>query len=68
MIHRPRRDLNAIVKAQLTEDVGDVGLDGFRFDHQCCGDLAIGFALRDERGHFPLARRQSGDTLFRRST
>jgi hypothetical protein len=40
-------------------------LDGSLAHHQRFGDLAVRFALGDQRSHLALARRQSAEFFFR---
>ena len=52
-------DVSPRMDVELLEDAGDVGADGPRGHHQPVGDLRIGQALRDERGHVDLGWREA---------
>ena len=52
----PRGDLRAGIKAQLVEDVGDVGLYCPQAQEQRGGDLGVALALCHQRGHLRSRR------------
>ena len=55
---RPVRDLGSPVEVQLFQDVAHVHPGGAFVNHESLGNLPVGKTLRDERGHFALARAQ----------
>ena len=58
------RELGSVLDAQFLEGVHDVGLDGAPGDVQLLTDLAIGEALRHERGNATFGRRQLRDRVL----
>ena len=50
--------LDAVAKAQLLEDVGDVGLDGGLADVELLSDLCVGEAVGDQPQDLLLAAGQ----------
>ena len=58
---RDRRGLDAVVHAELVEDVGDVDARGLRADEQRLGDLGVRAARGDQLEDLPLAGPQAED-------
>src|SRR3954471_19840433 len=56
----PGGDLSAVGEAEFAEDVFHVTFGGTAGDHQTVGDLLVGEALGDERGHLGLAAGETG--------
>src|SRR4051795_6638595 len=58
MADRVAGDRDAVLEAELDEDVGPVALDGLLADDELLGDLAARAAVRDQRDDLALARGQ----------
>jgi hypothetical protein len=59
---RVKDQLHRGVKAQLSEDIAAMSLDGVRTDVECSGDLFVGFAFGNKLKDFALAH---GEELIR---
>src|SRR4051794_40436656 len=59
------RALNAVLGAELLEDVREVMLGGSRADEKGGRDLDVALAGDEQRQHLPLALRERGDASSR---